>query len=258
VKAHLNVVKGPGKGSAFSLSADEHTVIGRDSSKARVALDDAKLSRAHCVVEFQDGVWILRDLESANGTFVNNQEIFEVELRSDDRIAVGESELDFHAEEESTSPKTAAKESTLVTPGRETSPLPNLDVLSAPELEVSDLVGENLGDFEILEKISQSGQALLYRARWRSKDREVALKIVRPEVAADRVALARFVRGAHVGSRFGHPNVCKMYGAGRAAGLHYIVMEHIRGSSVAELMQTRGIAGMFDPLEALNVTIAVA
>ena len=72
------------------------------------------------------------------------------------------------------------------------------------------------------------------------------------------MALARFARGAHAGSRFGHPNVCKMYGAGRTAGLHYIVMEHICGSSVEELMRTRGIAGMFDPSEALDVAVAVA
>ncbi|MFH0962868.1 MAG: FHA domain-containing serine/threonine-protein kinase [Planctomycetota bacterium] len=242
MKAHLKVIKGPARGSAFAFSSEGRTVVGRDSSQAQISLDDRGLSSAHFLIEFEDGVWILRDLASEGGTFVNDQEIVEVEIRSGDRIHAGECEFSFSSEERASQPIAEAE----------------LSLPQAPELQASDLAGERLGDFEILEKITESERTVLYKARWHSKDRTVAVKVVKPEVALDEVALARFVRGAHVGSRFGHPNACKMYGAGHAAGLHYIVMEYLSGSSVAALMETRGIAGMFDPLGALDAAIAVA
>src|SRR6516162_5744085 len=96
IVARLIVIKGPDEGKQFELSETTHTV-GRDSS-SKVRLSDTEVSRRHA--EFRrsgDNVYRLLDVGSANGTFVNNQPIKDVELRSGDHIRIGQSILVYSA-----------------------------------------------------------------------------------------------------------------------------------------------------------------
>lgn len=90
--ARLIVIKGPDEGKQFELSELLHSV-GRDSGN-KVRLSDTEVSRRHA--EFRrtsDNVFRLADVGSANGTFVNNQPVKDVELRPGDHIRIGQSIL---------------------------------------------------------------------------------------------------------------------------------------------------------------------
>jgi hypothetical protein len=80
---------GPTPGATFALEGDQLT-IGRDSASA-VAINDAEISRKHARLTFQGGKYVIEDLGSTNGTFVNGQRLVSaVVLKSGDVVSFGE------------------------------------------------------------------------------------------------------------------------------------------------------------------------
>lgn len=80
---------GPTPGVTFPLEGDQ-LVIGRDSSNS-VAINDAEISRKHSRLSFQGGKYVLEDLGSTNGTFVNGQRLAgPVVLKPGDVVSLGE------------------------------------------------------------------------------------------------------------------------------------------------------------------------
>ncbi len=80
---------GPTPGVTFPLEGDQLT-IGRDSTNG-VAINDAEVSRKHARLMFQGGKYVLEDLGSTNGTFVNGQRLAgPIVLKSGDVISLGE------------------------------------------------------------------------------------------------------------------------------------------------------------------------
>ncbi len=116
---------------------------------------------------------------------------------------------------------------------------------------------EVIGDFEIISKLGQGGMGAVYRARQRSLDRVVALKILPGQMAAD---VLRFQREARLAASVVHPNLVRVYTSGEAAGLHYIAMELVEGDTLSDrlkLAQQMGLGGL-PAAEALRITLAVA
>ncbi len=84
----LIVLQGPGKGRVFRLNGDFPVLIGRQTGDLR--LMDTQVSRRHAQIAFENGAWILRDLGSTNGTFVNGELVSGmVELEESDQIQIG-------------------------------------------------------------------------------------------------------------------------------------------------------------------------
>lgn len=80
---------GPTPGATYSLEGDQ-LVIGRDSSSG-IAINDAEVSRKHARLNFQGGKYVIEDLGSTNGTFVNGQRLTSsVVLKSGDVVSLGE------------------------------------------------------------------------------------------------------------------------------------------------------------------------
>jgi len=80
---------GPTPGATYSLEGDQ-VVIGRDSTNG-VAINDAEVSRKHARLTFQGGKYVLEDLGSTNGTFVNGQRLAgPVVLKAGDVVSLGE------------------------------------------------------------------------------------------------------------------------------------------------------------------------
>jgi hypothetical protein len=91
---YLVVTAGPAQGQIFELRGEAH--LGRHRSNA-IVLSDGKVSRNHARLDPIHGTYILTDLGSANGTFVNGVRIKQpVRLRDRDLILVGETQLLFH------------------------------------------------------------------------------------------------------------------------------------------------------------------
>src|SRR5271168_3327911 len=87
----LLVIKGADEGKQFDLT-EPMVCIGRDASNG-IRLHDTEVSRRHAEVRQSDAGFQLHDLDSANGTFVNNQKIKHADLAAGDHIAIGQTVL---------------------------------------------------------------------------------------------------------------------------------------------------------------------
>ena len=96
---------------------------------------------------------------------------------------------------------------------------------------------ERLGDFDIVRKIGGGGMGMVFLARQRSLDRDVALKLVRPDqLFFSETARRRFQREVHAVSRLDHPGIVPVWHVGEEGGIPYFVMEVVQGASLGEVV----------------------
>lgn len=94
-----------------------------------------------------------------------------------------------------------------------------------------------LGPYRIKQFIGQGGMGIVLQAYEESLNRTVALKILRPDLAGDRAALARFTREAQAAAALRHPNIVTVHAVGEENGVHFLVMEFVDGPSLRDLIQ---------------------
>jgi len=109
--------------------------------------------------------------------------------------------------------------------------------------------GTRLGPYEILGPLGAGGMGEVYRARDTRLNRSVAVKILPEHLATDPAFKARFDREARAVSALSHPNICALHDIGEQAGVHFLVMEHLEGETLA----TRLARGPMSPVETLQV-----
>jgi serine/threonine-protein kinase len=108
----------------------------------------------------------------------------------------------------------------------------------------SSILGESFGDFRLLSKLGQGGMGQVYLAEQISLKRKVALKMLRDEVAANKVALSRFQAEAKTIAKLNHPNVVQAYLVGEQDGCCYLVMEYVEGVSLRHYMAKNAPLGV--------------
>ncbi|MFW6108382.1 MAG: protein kinase domain-containing protein [bacterium] len=111
-----------------------------------------------------------------------------------------------------------------------------------------------LGEFEILERIGQGAVGAVFKARQLSMDRLVAVKVLKPRLAADPGYVERFWREARAAARLTHPNIVLAIDAGEAHGYYYFAMEYVEGHPVSLLRK----AAVFEERRALEIVRQVA
>ncbi len=99
---------------------------------------------------------------------------------------------------------------------------------------MSDLIGKFLGQYEILALLGEGGMAGVYRARQASIKRDVAIKVIRPEMKNVEDFLKRFQREAETVASMSHPHINKVFDYGTHEGKIYLVMELMTGGSLAD------------------------
>ncbi len=109
--------------------------------------------------------------------------------------------------------------------------------------------------YELLENIGAGGMAIVYKAKCRLLNRNVAVKILRPEFQEDEEFLKRFTIEAQAAASLTHPNVVSVFDVGRHGKLNYIVMECIEGITLKEYMHRKGVLSVN---EAVDFTCQIA
>jgi serine/threonine protein kinase len=95
------------------------------------------------------------------------------------------------------------------------------------------MIGEAVGHYRIVEKIGEGGMGVVYRAHDTRLNRAVAIKVLRPEVAATAERQARFQREAHVLAALNHSNIAAIHGLEEHDGVFFLVMELVDGETLA-------------------------
>src|SRR5947208_2418735 len=103
-------------------------------------------------------------------------------------------------------------------------------------------IGSRLGPYEILAPLGSGGMGEVYRARDSRLGREVAVKVLPPELASDPERSQRFEREARAAGILSHPNIMVIYDVGTQEGIPYVVSELLDGSTLRDVMGGQPVA----------------
>ena len=96
------------------------------------------------------------------------------------------------------------------------------------------------GRYRVQSHIADGGMASVYLALDTRLDRDVALKVLRPDLAHDEAFAGRFRREARSAARLSHPNVVAVYDQGEDEGLMFLAMEYVPGQTLREVIRSEG------------------
>jgi len=100
-----------------------------------------------------------------------------------------------------------------------------------------------IAGFEILTRVGRGGMGTVYRARQISVDRIVAVKILKPSLAANAAFIKRFSEEARAAAKLNHPNIVQAIDAGEGGGYYYFAMEFVDGETLHRMMLREGVIG---------------
>ena len=100
---------------------------------------------------------------------------------------------------------------------------------------MSSLVGRIIPRYQIIDEISRGGMGVVYRAVDVRLNREVALKVLPPDLVADADRRQRFVQEARAASSLEHPNIAVIHEIDDVDGISFIAMELVRGEQLSNL-----------------------
>lgn len=107
------------------------------------------------------------------------------------------------------------------------------------------------GRYHIQARVGEGGMAIVYQATDTLLDRRVAVKVLRSEFTGDEDFVRRFRHEARAAARLSHPNIVQIYDVGDDDGVHYIVMEWVRGRTLQEKINEEA---PLSPAVAINIT----
>jgi Tol biopolymer transport system component len=116
------------------------------------------------------------------------------------------------------------------------------------------MTGRTIGHYRILESLGEGGMGVVYKAKDLRLDRFVAIKVLPPDRAGDPDRRARFEREAKAASSLNHPGIVVLHDIVQDGDNLVIVMEHIAGATLAQILARRALG----PSEAIRIAVQVA
>jgi serine/threonine protein kinase len=111
----------------------------------------------------------------------------------------------------------------------------------APADGADNLINQYIGGCLIVAKIGEGGMGAIYRARHEALRKDVVVKILPPESAANERTVKRFFREAQAAAKLEHPNIVQVLNVGTTdRGLHFIIMQYIDGKNLEDTIQEKG------------------
>src|SRR5437660_1396603 len=136
-----------------------------------------------------------------------------------------------------------------------------LDLAATPiqtpqELTELELVREQLKDeYEILDELGRGGMAIVFKAREKQLEREVAIKVLPFSLAFDKEFVERFQREARTSAKLEHPSIIPIYRVGKSGRVIYFVMKFLRGKPLSSVLAARST---LPPAEIRQILVQVA
>jgi eukaryotic-like serine/threonine-protein kinase len=273
----LTLANGPDKGRQFVFEERTSCIVGRlNECHPRFPNDEQHraISRHHCLLDVNPPDVCLRDLGSLGGTYVNG-ELLDKRPQGMDRDEALKQRFRERALKDGDELR-LCKHGAAVFQVSVTAPPPC--ALPTCARCGRDVAGETGADrpgaflcrecrknpagaadtvaiqgYTILKELGRGGMGSVWLARHDRTGRQVAVKVMLPQVAADERAVKRFLLEMTNTRILNHPNVVRVEDAGFSRGVFFLTLEYCDGGSAAGLMQER--AGVLPLDEAVEITL---
>ncbi len=198
----LRILDGEMAGRTFKLA--ESLTIGRGGG-CDLRIRDGKSSRNHAVVYLKEGLVHVRDLGSKNGTLCDGEMVVEREIPFGTTLTIGDTNL-----------------------------------VLEDTVDESELIGQRLGAYRVLELVGKGGMGVVFRANQLSLDRIVALKVLNRSLVSRKGFVDRFVKEAKATGNLNHPNLIQVHDFGKEGEDYWFSMEFVEGRTVSQILRSRG------------------
>ena len=211
------------------MPTEGEIVLGREPGGTGVKVQDPLCSRRHVIIRRDNGTWKVRDLESKNGTYVNNLRISEAALANGDLVRIGHAEFAFAAVGEAfrcascvRTLVSAPPEAPFCTECRRTFPL----------------LGATLGQRRLIRGLGQGSFGTVYVAHRRGNP-YVAMKVLHVEFTESPEIVMKFLKEAYATSGIEHENIVRFGDSGHESGHWFIILEFFPSVSLKEILEAR-------------------
>ncbi len=118
-------------------------------------------------------------------------------------------------------------------------PLSSTKTLQTPIKELA--IGTTFaGRYQIIEELGKGGMGKVYKALDKEVEEKVALKLIKPEIAAEEKTIKRFRNELKFARKISHKNVCRMFDLNKEGDTHYITMEYVPGEDLKSSLRRMG------------------
>jgi hypothetical protein len=224
----LRVIAGPHAGQEFTYTQYNTLFAGR-LTKAQLRLEnDLHFSRHHFRLEVNPPTCYLMDLNSRNGTFVNDVRVTECFLKDGDIISGGKTKLAVTVVDASSATRTGR------TPHGSGADLPGVTTpISRPE-EASSI---QIPGYQIYGQIGVGDLGIVYRATRMATGETCALKVITPAAQLDEKAIQTFLREATVLRQLQHSNIVQLMELGATRQRLYLATEYVEAEDWTKLAE---------------------
>lgn len=245
----MTVIEGPAQGNSWEFSDGGSILVGR-GSEADWQLADPRISRKQCRIEVPGNQIVITDLGSSGGTLVDGKKIKQpTRVSQEVTIRIGDTAIRVEGD--------FAEASTLVT-----HPTP---AIKGNQVKLTDMIGKTLHNYEVQEEVHAGKMGMIFKAYDTKKSRDIALKVLWPNLSRDGEQMQRFLRGMKAMFPVRHENIVRIYNAGITrtgevldCKLAWVAMEHVEGVSLTEVIRQIGISGMLDWKVGFRVALQIA
>jgi len=129
------------------------------------------------------------------------------------------------------------------------------DGITCPYCSKEFSITRQFGNFLLSRHLGSGGMGTVYLGHDMTLKREVAVKVLKPELVSDQKFMATFLREAEITASLNHPNIVQVYAFGQHENVYYLVVEYISGGSLDDKIVNRG---RITELEGIEIGIAVA
>ena len=241
MQAYVRVTAGPDVSRNFDLTEGLTLTIGR-GEKSDTKLTDASVSRLHCTVRWEDGKFLLTDLDSVGGTLVDGQKVKEHVLKHGQEFQIGGTRLKLHT-------TGIADAATLMAAQKQ-----------ARELKPDEgvLTGTTIKHYELGPVLARGHTGTIYKVKDTRDGKDVAVKVLHADFTKDDEEVQRFVRAMTTAIELKHPNLIALYAAGKQGDTCWYAMEYVDGDPLTKLIEKFGTLKMLDWKFALTVGVHIA
>ncbi|MEP0057921.1 FHA domain-containing serine/threonine-protein kinase, partial [Rhodopirellula bahusiensis] len=258
----VSVIDGPDRGREFAFGDNQTLMIGRGSD-SDTKIHDPALSRIHCSLQVLDRQIVLSDCESSSGTFLRGMRITSPQALTHGSVfKIGDSVLRIEDKQQLDAPTISADLSLGLQENFRPVSAPSTllqatATTSGPMRPVHELEGETFLRFRLDNLISTGRNSFIFKGYDTKRDRLVAIKILKPQMATTDAQRERFIRAMRTMLPIVHPNIVRTRKAGRKGDYCWAALEWVDGISVSKLIESIGVGGMLPWQEVWRVAVHI-